>query len=74
VALVQATVTAEPLDHMGKGIKIVDARDGSDKVHGEIVVLDDERTVIRVLVEGGLISAPEPYVAPAEKPAKKVAD
>lgn len=64
VALVQAKVIGDA--------KIVDVVDGESKAAGQMVRLDDERTVIGPLVAGGAISGPEPYAEP--KPVKKVAD
>jgi hypothetical protein len=49
-------------------LPIVDAVTGRDVVKGGRVVLDEERTVIRALIESALVGAPAPYEPP--KPPK----
>ena len=42
-------------------LPIVDARDGGDRTKGQTVVLDDERTVIGILLDAGLVGPPKPW-------------
>lgn len=50
-------------------LPIVDAVTGKDVTAGP-VVLDDERTVIHVLVTAGLVTPPQPFEASKPKPGK----